>query len=83
MLSGQSASTALGTLTTVQVTNASLVGLGQVATSTVGELIPLGYQDIDIIGNTSYTAVNKTNGASYSDVDVVGNTSYTDVTHVV
>ena len=38
-------------------------------------------QDIDITGNTSYSAVNKTNSASYSDVDVSGNTSYTDVTH--
>ena len=57
--------------------------LWKVATSAVGEIIILGYQDIDIIGNTSYSAVNKTNGASYSNVDVVGNTSYTDVTRVV
>ena len=82
MLAGQSASTSLGTLATTQLSIASLVGLGQGATSAVGEIIVLGYQDIDIIGNTSYSAVNKTNSASYSDVDVVGNTSYTDVTHV-
>jgi hypothetical protein len=62
-LTGQSASTSLGTLTTTQLSIASLVGLGQVATSAVGEVIVLGYQDIDIIGNTSYSAVNKTNGA--------------------
>ena len=47
-----------------------------------GDTVPLGYGDVDITGNTSYSAVNKTNSASYSDVDVVGETSYTDVTHV-
>ena len=43
---------------------------GVSATVTVGNVAPLGYQDIDITGNTSY-----------NDVDVSGNTSYTDVTH--
>ena len=71
MLAGQSASTALGSLTKTQLSIASLVGLGQVATSAVGEVIVLGYQDVNIVGNTSY-----------SDVDVVGETSYTDVKHV-
>jgi len=55
---------------------------GQQATSSVGEIIVLGYADVDITGNTSYSAVNKTNSASYSDVDVTAETSYTDVTHV-
>ena len=54
---------------------------GVSATVTVGNVAPLGYQDIDITGNTSYNDVNKTNSASYSDVDVTGETSYTDVTH--
>jgi hypothetical protein len=59
------------------------VGLeGQQATSSVGDIIIIGYQDVDIVGNTNYTAVDKTNSASYSDVDVEGETSYTDVTHV-
>ena len=44
---------------------------GQEAVSSVGELIILGYLDVNIVGNTNY-----------SDVDVVGETSYTDVTHV-
>ena len=44
---------------------------GVSATSSVGEVIILGFQDVNIVGNTNY-----------SDVDVVGETSYTDVTHV-
>ena len=44
---------------------------GQEAISAVGNIAPLGYQDVNIVGNTNY-----------SDVDVVGETSYTDVTHV-
>jgi len=44
---------------------------GVSATSSVGNIAPLGYGDVDISGNTSY-----------NDVDVSGNTSYTDVTHV-
>ena len=60
-----------------------VVGLtGVEAVSSIGNVAPLGYGDVDIIGNTSYSNVNKTNSASYSDVDVSGNTSYTDVTHV-
>ena len=71
LLTGRSASTALGSLVTTQLSIASLNGLGLTATSSVGEVVVLGYQDINIIGNTNY-----------SDVDVVGETSYTDVTHV-
>ena len=48
------------------------VGLeGQQATSSVGNVIIIGYQNVNIVGNTNY-----------SDVDLVGETSYTDVTHV-
>ena len=77
-LSGQSATSAVGSITPQDV-----VGLtGQEATASVGNPAALGYGDVDIDGNTSYSDVNKTNSASYSDVDVSGNTSYTDVTHV-
>ena len=69
---------ALG-ITGVQATSAvgaispsDVMGLtGQEAVSSVGDIIVLGYQDVNIVGNTNY-----------SDVDVVGETSYTDVTHV-
>jgi len=70
-LSGLSAASSLGTVTTTQLTNGSLVGLGLSATASVGILGIRAYKDIDITGNTSY-----------SDVDITGNTSYTDVDHV-
>jgi hypothetical protein len=58
------------------------IGLtGLEAISSVGNPAILAYQDVDIIGNTSYNAVDKTNSASYNNVDITGNTSYTDVTH--
>ena len=77
ILSGQSATSAVGSFSPADV-----MGLtGVSATITVGNVAPLGYGDVDITGNTSYSAVNKTNSASYSDVDVSGETSYTDVTH--
>ena len=77
-ISGVSSTSAVGS-----ITPADVMGLtGVSATVTVGNPAPLGYGDIDITGNTSYSDVNKTNSASYSDVDVSGNTSYTDVTHV-
>jgi len=67
-LTGLSTTSAVGSITLTPMT----VGLeGQQATSSVGELIVLGFQDVNIVGNTNY-----------SDVDVVGETSYTDVTHV-
>jgi hypothetical protein len=43
---------------------------GVEAISSVGNVAPLGYGDVDITGNTSYNAV-----------DVTHETSYTDVTH--
>ena len=65
-ISGVSCTSSVGS-----ITPADVVGLtGVSATVTVGNVAPLGYQDIDITGNTSY-----------NDVDVSGNTSYTDVTH--
>jgi hypothetical protein len=65
------------------ISPADVMGLtGQEAVSSVGNVAPLGYGDVDIEGNTSYSDINKTNSASYSDVDVTAETSYTDVTHV-
>ena len=56
----------------VAISPSDVMGLtGQEAVSSVGDIIVLGYQDVNIVGNTNY-----------SDVDVVGETSYTDVTHV-
>ena len=67
-ITGVQATSAVGAITPIAMT----VGLeGQQLTSSVGDIIVLGYQDVNIVGNTSY-----------SDVDVVGETSYTDVTHV-
>jgi len=66
-LTGVSTTASVGTITPTDV-----MGLtGVSATSSVGEIIVLGFQDVNIVGNTNY-----------SDVDVVGETSYTDVTHV-
>ena len=76
-ISGVSATSAVGSITPAEVMG--LIGVS--ATVTVGNVSPLGYGDVDITGNTSYSDVNKTNSASYSDVDVTGETSYTDVTH--
>ena len=54
------------------ISPSDVMGLtGQEAVSSVGDIIVLSYQDVNIVGNTNY-----------SDVDVVGETSYTDVTHV-
>ena len=53
-LTGQSATSAVGT-----IVPADVVGLtGVEATSAVGNVSPLGYKDIDITGNTTYTDVN-------------------------
>jgi hypothetical protein len=66
-LTGVSATASVGT-----ITPADIMGLtGQEAVSSVGDIIVLGFEDVNIVGNTNY-----------SDVDVVGETSYTDVTHV-
>jgi len=66
-LTGVNTTASVGTITPNDV-----MGLtGVSATSSVGDIIVLGFQDVNIVGNTNY-----------SDVDVVGETSYTDVTHV-
>jgi hypothetical protein len=66
-LTGVSVTASVGT-----ITPADIMGLtGQEAVSSVGDIIVLGFEDVNIVGNTNY-----------SDVDVVGETSYTDVTHV-
>ena len=76
-LSGQSATSAVGSITPEDV-----VGLtGQEVTASVGDPAALGYGNVDIDGNTSYTDVTKNNSGSYSNVDIGGNTSYTDVNH--
>jgi len=67
-LTGLQSTSAVGTIAPTSTT----VGLdGQQTISSVGEVIILGFLDVNIVGNTNY-----------SDVDVVGETSYTDVTHV-
>ena len=67
-LTGVSATSATGTIAPTEMS----IGLtGQEAISSVGDVIIIGFQDVNIVGNTNY-----------SDVDVVGETSYTDVTHV-
>mgnify|MGYP003656883662 FL=1 len=68
-LTGVSATSAVGAPTLIFSIDLTLNG--QQLTSSVGEVIVLGYQDVNIVGNTNY-----------SDVDLVGETSYTDVTHV-
>ena len=51
------------------ITPSDVVGLeGLELTSSVGNVSPLGYFNIDITGNTNY-----------NDIDITGNTSYTDV----
>ena len=53
-ITGVQATSAIGAITPTAMT----VGLeGQQATSSVGDIIVLGYQDVDIVGNTSYTDV--------------------------
>ena len=65
-LTGQSATSSVGS-----ISPADVMGLtGIQATISVGNVAPLGYQNVDIEGNTSY-----------SNLDITGNTSYTDVTH--
>jgi len=65
-LTGVSATISVGT-----ISPADVMGLtGQEAVTSVGNVAPLGYGDVDITGNTSYNAV-----------DVTHETSYTDVTH--
>ena len=47
-----------------------LTGLEISGTLGSGAVSPLGYKDIDITGNTSYTGTS-----------ITGNTSYTDIEH--
>ncbi len=52
-ITGVQAASAVGA-----ISPADILGLtGQEAVSSVGEIITLGYQDVDIVGNTSYTDV--------------------------
>ena len=82
-LTGLSSTSAIGSLTTVQVTNASLVGLGLSLTAEVGAFNAiLGYADVDPVLTASYSDVTRTTNASYSNVTRTSGASYTDVDSV-
>ena len=82
-LTGLSSTSAIGSLTTVQVTNASLAGLGLSLTAEVGAFNAiLGYADVDPVLTASYSDVTRTSGASYSDVTRTSGAGYTDVDSV-
>ena len=82
-MSGVSATSAIGSLTTVQVTNASLAGLGLSLTAEVGAFNAiLGYADVDPVLTASYSDVTRSTNASYSDVTRTSGASYTDVDSV-
>ena len=82
-LTGLSSSSAVGSLTTVQVTNASLAGLGLSMTAEVGAFNAiLGYADVDPVLTSSYSNVTRSTNASYSDVARTSGASYTDVDSV-
>ena len=82
-LTGLSSTSAIGSLTTVQVTNASLAGLGLSLAAEVGAFNAiLGYEDIDPILTASYSDVTRSTNASYSDVTRTSGASYTDVDSV-
>jgi hypothetical protein len=71
-LTGLSSTSAIGSLTTVQVTNASLL-TGLSLTAEVGEFTAiLGYADVDPVLTASYSDVTRSVNASYTDVDSVG-----------
>ena len=67
-LTGLSSTSAIGSLTTVQVTNASLAGLGLSLTAEVGAFNAiLGYADVDPVLTSSYSNVTRsTNAVSYT-----------------
>ena len=72
-LTGLSSSSAIGSLTTGQVSIASLVGLGLSLTAEVGEFNAiLGYADVNPVLTANYSNVTRTVNANYTDVDSVG-----------
>ena len=75
-LSGQSSTSAVGSITPADVIQGLV--LDQI-TSTVGLLGIESYANIDTGSNTSYTSVAKGSNSSYSNVATGSNTSYNDV----
>ena len=75
-LSGQSSTSAVGSITPADVIQGLV--LDQI-TSTVGLLGIESYANIDTGSNTSYTSVAKGSNSSYSNVATGSNTSYSDV----
>ena len=72
-LTGLEAETSIGSLTTGQVSIASLVGLGLSLTAEVGEFNAiLGYADVNPVLTANYSNVTRTVNANYTDVDSVG-----------
>jgi hypothetical protein len=68
-LSGLAITGSIGSLTITDM-QVGLTGLEISGTLGSGAVSPLGYKDIDITGNTSYTGTS-----------ITGNTSYTDIEH--
>jgi len=72
-LTGLEAETSIGSLTTGQVSIASLVGLGLSLTAEIGEFNAiLGYADVNPVLTANYSNVTRTVNANYTDVDSVG-----------
>ena len=68
--SGQSSTTSLGTVTTVQVSGASLVGLGLTATTTLNDnLILKYYGKISPKDSGGYTPINPKNSTGYTKIN--------------
>jgi len=78
-LSGQAITGSLGSLASIDPMQIGLTGYSITASLASSNVSPLGYQDISIAGNTSYSGASITGNTSYSNVDITGNTSYTDV----
>ena len=75
-LSGQSSTSAVGSITPADVIQGLVT---DPLTSTVGLLGIESYANIDTGSNTSYTSVAKGSNSSYSNVATGSNTSYNDV----
>ena len=77
-LTGQSGTTSLGTVTTVQVTNANLDGLGLTATTTLNDnLILRYYQRLAPKTSSGYTNITPKTSSSYTRINPKTSTGYT------
>ena len=75
---GQSSTTSLGTVTTVQVTNANLDGLGLTATTTLNDnLILRYYQRLTPKTSSGYTNITPKTSSSYTRITPKTSTGYT------